>query len=60
MTDKEKAIYEHQIDLERAFLSGFMASRDNFNAERFCWDRNKIHYDSRYTKSLDKFKKGEE
>jgi hypothetical protein len=57
MTDRERAIYEHQADLEHAFLMGFMASTGYHNGETFCYERKQVLQSGTYQKALAAFKK---
>jgi len=52
MTDRERAIYEHQSDLEHAFLMGFMASNNSHNGETFCYERKGVLQSGTYQKAL--------
>jgi len=59
MTDKEKAIFERQADIQHAFLMGFMASNISFNGERFLYANVEVLGNPRYQMLLDRFIKGE-
>ena len=58
LTAKAQAIYEREVDLQNAFLKGFLSSNKVFNGETQIYNKSRTLTDMRYQKALSEFMKG--
>jgi len=59
MAKKERAIYEREVDLQNAFLRGFLSSNKGFNGETQIYNKSRTLIDMRYQKALSEFLRGQ-